>query len=621
MYIVKKKTENIKTGSVCYFHQLVESYKTGTGESKKRVVLHLGFLDLPEDKIKILGKMIELRIHGKKETVKYPKLEKIADEALIKYRDKQKIEAKKDQEAAIAQYVEIDLKSTNQAHYRSAGCEIVCEHLWRQLHFSAILRECKFNRKEIDLAKVIIFGRLIAPGSELHTIRWFFNQSSLLETLSSDLKNTGKDAFYEISDMLYANKYKIERLLREKTKQLFPYSDTIYLYDLTNTYFEGRKLNSELCRRGKSKEKRTDCPLVTLALVVDQNGFPIHSRIYRGNQSEPLTMKDMITQLYDSEEDYLVYLEKPAIAMDRGIATKENLTYLKQNNYSYFIIERRNVTNHYKEEFSDIQETGIAYKTRSKQTIYLKRLEEENCTRVLVYSPRKMKKESAMTGRKEERFLEDVSRLAISIGKGTLKDEKKIHQRIGRIMERYGAIASLYDIKLIKGTKIDGNISELLLEKRYKPVINKKKDLPGCYVIETDRRDITTEKIWEFYMTLHEVESAFRAIKTDLGTRPIYHQLDSRIESHLFVSILSYTIMRSILFTLQEKGNYNASWKTIRQKLSNHMRSTTVQTSKSGDVFKTRVTGIPEKSAQDIYDLLNIIIKSDRKIKKIPLQK
>jgi len=598
----------------------VENIKTEAGKSKKRVVLHLGLLDLPDDKIKVLGKMIELRIHGRKETSRYPKLEKLADQALIKYREKQKLEAKKQKESSAAHYVEVDLKSTNQTSYRSVGCENLCDYFWRQLHLSAILQECKFSKKEIDLAKVIIFGRLISPGSELQTIRWFFNQSSLFETLSSNLKHTGKDAFYEISDLLYANKDKIEKLLRKNTKQLFPYSDTIYLYDLTNTYFEGRKLHSRLCKRGKSKEKRTDCPLVTLALVVDQNGFPIHSRIYRGNQSEPLTMKDIITQLYDSSEDFLVYLEKPAIAMDRGIATRENLDYLKQHNYSYFIIERSNVTNLYKEEFSDIKETGKAYKTRSKQTIYLKRIDEESCTRVLVYSPRKMEKESAIIGRKEERFLEDINRLAFSISKGTIKDEKKIHERIGRIKERYGAISSLYEIKLINNAMNKGYIEELKLDKKNKPVINKKKVLPGCYVIETDRKDIETEKIWEFYMTLHEVESAFRSIKTDLGTRPIYHQLDSRIESHLFISVLSYSILKSIIFSLREKGKYKA-WTTIRQKLSNHMRSTTVQTSKAGDIYHTRVTGIPEKDAQEIYDLLSISVKSDRKIRKIPVQK
>jgi transposase len=333
-------------------------------------------------------------------------------------------------------------------------------------------------------------------------------------------------------------------------------------------------------------------------------------------------MKDIVNQVYESNEEYLLNLTKPAIAMDRGIATKDNLDYLKQHNYSYFIIERRNTTKLYKEEFSDIKETGISYETKSKQTIYLKRIEEENCTRVLVYSPQKMKKEDGIIGKKEERYLADVNRLMVSVKKRTLKDEKKIHIRIGRIMERYGAIASLYEIKLVKDNKKKGNISDIKLEKKNKPVVvNKKKDLPGCYVIETNRKDIETEEIWEFYMTLHEVESAFRAIKSDLGTRPIYHQLDSRIESHLFISVLAYSIMKSILFSLREKGKHNASWTSVRQTLSNHMRGTTIQTSKSGDIYHTRVTGIPESGAQEIYDLLDIPVKTNRKILKIENQK
>jgi len=153
-------------------------------------------------------------------------------------------------------------------------------------------------------------------------------------------------------------------------------------------------VNSTLCRRGKSKEKRTDCPLVTLALVVDQHGFPIYSRIYKGNQSEPLTLTDILEKIYESSGNIIDKIEKPAIAMDRGIATKENLAYLKENNYSYFIIERREVSKLYKEEFSDIKETGLAYETKSKQTVYLEKNRLDNCSRVLVYSPMKEKKES-----------------------------------------------------------------------------------------------------------------------------------------------------------------------------------------------------------------------------------
>jgi len=160
-------------------------------------------------------------------------------------------------------------------------------------------------------------------------------------------------------------------------------------------------------------------------------------------------------------------------------------------------------------------------------------------TQCLVYSPMKEKKENSMVGKKENRFIEDMNKLIASNKKGNIKDVKKIHQRIGRLKERYKAITSIYKIKLIKTKGNKNHVSEIKLEKRNKPIVLKRKDLPGCYVIETDQKTCSTEEIWNFYMTLNQVESAFRAIKSDLGTRPIYHQLDSRIESHLFISITS----------------------------------------------------------------------------------
>ena len=301
MYIVGREAGS-KNGKIYKYCKLVEIVMTDDGP-RQRIIMYLGKLELTKEQLKILATLIERRLAGKHETVSYPDLEPIVVASVKKYNDKIAQELKEKQEAEAAVYVEIDLNSTNQTDYRSIGCEILCNFFWNKLDYDGILKKCGLNSKEIDLAKVIIFGRLISPGSERHTISWFFNQSSLLETLSTDLSKTGMDAFYDIGDILYANKDKIEHLIREKTKQLFPYSDTVYLYDLSNTYFEGRKLNSKLCKRGKSKENRTDCPLVTLALVVDQNGFPVISRIYKGNQSEPLTLKEILNKLYGTSNN------------------------------------------------------------------------------------------------------------------------------------------------------------------------------------------------------------------------------------------------------------------------------------------------------------------------------
>jgi len=615
MYIVKKDTKDVKTGMVYSYYKLVKSEKTPKGVVQ-RLVLHLGKLDLKKEELAILAHLIELRILGKREIAKFPDLEKIADRYYLKYREKQEKEAHKRQEQTSALYAEVDLNSTEQTQYRSIGCEIVCEHFWKMLKFAKILKQCDFNQEEIDLAKVIILGRLIAPGSELHTIRWFFHQSSLLETLKTDLSKTGKDAFYSISDLLLENKDKIESMLRNSTKQLFPYSDTIYLYDLTNTYFESNKRNSKLCKRGKSKEKRSDCPLVTLALVVDQHGFPINSRIYQGNQSEPVTLQEILNTLYHSTDDCLVYLEKPAIVMDRGIATKENVSYLKQEGYSYFIIERRDVTRQYKTEFSDICTTGVIYETKSKQKVYLKTIDIKEGTRVLVYSEKKKIKESGIIGKQEQSFLNDVNQLISSNQKGYIKDFAKINQRIGRIKERYGSIANLYDINLLADKK--NYVSAIQITMKLKPKIIKRKQFSGCYVIETNRKDIEAKDIWSFYMMLHEVESSFRSLKSELGTRPIYHQLDRRVESHLFISVMAYFILKSITFSLNYKTDYRISWKRLRQKLANHMRSTTIQRAKNGNTYHIRVTGKPEQDVQKIYDILGIIVKANRKIQNKP---
>ena len=612
MFIRKKEIKDKKSGKSYSYYKLVETIQTEDGPRQKNV-LHLGKLDITDDERKILAKLIERRIAGKSEITCIAKLEKIVVRSVQKYNENIALEAEKIEEKSQACYAEIDLNSTDQTYSRSVGRELICEEYWKRLDFDSILRECGFNRKEIDLAKVVIIGRLISPGSELHTINWFKKISSLNENLSTDLSETGKDAFYEIGDMLYANHDKIEYLLREHTKRLFPYSDTIYLYDLTNTYFESSKQGSQLCFRGKSKEKRSDCPLVTLALVVDQNGFPVYSKIYRGNQSEPLTLEETLKNVFAESATLLDYFEKPSIAMDRGIATKDNIEYLKANQYSYFVIERKNVANLYKAEFSTIKEDGKLHKTASGQIVYLKREQCKDKTRILVYSDGRAAKEKAIIGSKEKRYLEDINKLITSNQKGNIKDILKIQERIGRIKERYGAISSLYEISFEHNQKNTNYISNIKLLRKQKKL--KKDELSGCYVIETDKITLSEEEVWNFYMKLSEVESAFKSLKSDLGTRPVYHRTDSRIESHLFLSVLSYSIMKSIVYSLNQK-NYHKSWETIMTNLENHNRVTVIQKSKSGDIYYTRVTGIPEKDAEEIYDLLNISVKKNRKIKK-----
>jgi hypothetical protein len=240
----------------------------------------------------------------------------------------------------------------------------------------------------------LILGRIISPGSELHTYKWFQNLSSLNEFSNYDLSKTGKESFYIVGDLLFNIKENLEQSLRQNTKSEYKLNDTIYLYDLTNTYFETSKPNSELAKFGRSKEKRNDCPLVTLALVVDKNGFPVYSEIYEGNKSEPATRPEILTKIFANINSHVIQ-PSISIAMDRGIATAENLTYLKENNYSYFIIERRETVKDYKEEFT-FKKDFTKYELKQENNVYLKKIEKENCSQVLVFSEGREQKEKAI---------------------------------------------------------------------------------------------------------------------------------------------------------------------------------------------------------------------------------
>lgn len=612
MFIIKKEIKNNKTGKIYSYLQLMETIQSDKGP-KPRMLVHIGDFNLTPEEQKVLAVIIESKIKGTNILKFNDKLEDIAEIAFVKYNNKITGQVNQKPETQINRGTEIDLNSTEMNRSRFTGSELIGLEFWNRLKMDNLLLSCGFSQKEADLAKVVILGRLISPGSDLHTYRWVNEQSVLVEYLKTCFSRISKDMIYEISDLLYSCKDQIEYKLRNNVKSLYPYIEKVYLYDLTNTYFEGSKTGSELCKRGKSKEKRTDCPLVTLALVVDQEGFPVYSKIYKGNQSEPATLKDVLQEVFKYRQNLQEIIQKPSVIMDRGIATSENLTYLKQEGYSYFVIERRNQVKEYTSAFDDLTKFE-EYKDNSNQSIYIKRVEESDSVKVLVRSTGREKKEKAIIDHHEKNFLEDSQNLIKSNQKKSIKDINKINIRIGRLKERYGSIADKYKFVLINDEKDHDKVKEIQLEATNKNPL--KDDYAGCYVIQTDHKDLTGKEIWDFYMSLTEVESSFRSIKTELGTRPIYHQLDSRIESRLFISVLAYTILKSITYKLNQK-NYSKSWKEIREVLKTHMRSTIIQQDKKGNTYSIRVTGIPEANAKEIYDLLEMNISSHRIIKRV----
>ena len=613
MFIRETITQNKITKTKYKKHVLVESYRAEKGP-RQRVVMQLGTLTLPKSEWKKLAAALEGRLAG--QTTLFEDDKEIAnatEQAMANFSFIQQKSHAKEERQEKGNYVSVDLESITTAESRSLGPELVGHSLWNRLELNEILSSCGFTPAQQSLAEAVVVGRLIAPSSDLASWRWLRERTALIELLPVDLSEIGKDAVYEIADDLFSHKKAIERGLRNKEMTLFPRENQVFLFDLTNTYFEGNSKNNELAQRGRSKEKRSDCPLVTLALVVDDAGFPIFSQIYDGNQSEPETLQDILERLNtDASLDLLN--NRPMIAMDRGIATKDNLAHLKEKKFPYIVVERRAVEKEYKEEFKHAKETFEKISPAKKEgqhlpsditaseSVYVKKVPIEEGSRVLCLSEGREQKEMAMDELKENRFLHDLNRLQTSVEKGNIKLVGKVGERIGRLRERYSTIAKYYEINFELDEK-EEQVIAVTYEKKATRI--ERSVLTGCYVIETSDETLTAEKIWRLYTTLTKIEAAFRALKTDLGVRPVYHQLADRTKGHLFISVLAYHLLISIEYQLREQGDHR-NWSTIMKQLSTHQRTTVIVTDEQDQIHHIRVSGTSEKSHKEIYNLLKI---------------
>jgi transposase len=598
MYIRQVKTKNKKTNTVYTKLVLVESYRTEKGP-RQRTIMNLGAIDIERDKWKVLGYCLERKIRGQVTwNEEAPEIESLASQIMAQHELKErKLE---DHRQRNEQLMQVDVNSLAVMETRSLGPEMVVNKVYRQLGFDTLLKKQGLNKRQRALAQIVITGRLIEPGSELNLYRWYQQRSALCELMSEDLTQAGKDGFYEITDALWLNKEAIEKSLYQTHKREFADKRSVFLYDLTNTYLEGQCHNNTLAKRGHSKEKRTDCPLVTLALVVDQDGFPVMSQIYKGNQSEPETLIQIMDRL-ESESIPILSSVKPTMIMDRGIATKANIELLVERGYPYTLIERRAAHTDYLKAYGDLE----SFETigSDDEIVYVKKIEEQTTTKVLCLSYKRQQKEKAMDEKKRKRFVEKLEAIQRSVAKGHLKRTEKVSERIGRAKQQYPSIYRQYeiDVQLDTDEKNLTGFTWTIKQAQHE----EKKMLCGCYVIESTHHKLDAKQIWHLYMTLNNVEAAFKSLKSQLGLRPVYHQNAHRTAAHLFIGVLAYHILITIEHQLRQKGD-KRRWTTIKKELSTHSRNTIVLTNEQGKIYHVRLSGTPEPHHLDIYEKLEV---------------
>ena len=611
MFIKKIKTRNKKTGREYIKHALVESLRTEKGP-RQRTIMQLGRLKLHKKYWPQLVAELECRISGQA-TLNLPGtqistgVKNAANAAMGNFtiRNARRVENRKNIEG---EEVTINLNDVCDSKYRSFGAEFVAHSIWEHLKMPQKLGELDFTAKERSLAAGIVTGRLIKPASELATWEWLRNNSCIGELTEVSLDNIGLTSVYKIGDKLLKYKDTIEAHLFDREQKLHPGRETLYLFDLTNFYFEGQALGNSIAKHGKSKEKRYDCPLVSLGLIVDSSGFPVASEVFPGNIGEPETLNEILEKM-GYFENYLPGM-LPTLVMDRGIATKDNVKLLKEKSLPYILITRgpRNVD--YLEEFEN-HDTDPEFKkiVRNNKEIKIKKVYKpgSETVEVLCVSEGKKAKEDAILRRWTERASEDIAGLQNSIGKGNIKKIDKINKKIGRLEERYAGLNKYFSIDIVEDKSRSGYASKL--EFNEKQVFDIEEDdgnpLHGTYVIETVLKDKSAEDIWTLYMTLTRVEEAFRCMKSDLGTRPVYHQIARRTKGHLFISILAYHLLINIEYKMNKAGD-TRRWSTIRDVLITHQRSTVIITDKRQKVHHLRISGQPESCHSEIYNSLKI---------------
>jgi transposase len=587
MFIREKRKKNKGNPKVYLYHQLVESVRTAEGP-RQNLLLDLKELSVPKDNWPLLARCIEARVRGMPTLLsEEPEIKRHADryaeELLRKYEHESR-------EAPVKRYESIDIESMKKYHVRSIGAEHVGLSYVKKLELDGCLRKLGLSERQVEIASLLIIGRLVSPGSERHTYHWGQTSSGLDELMGTDFSHLSLNSLYGVSDELVRHQEEIEEHLRGVERSLFGLDETIILYDLTNTFFEGEMAENPKARFGPSKEKRTDCRLVTLGMVLDGCGFPKRSKVFAGNQSESKTLFEMIESLRELPGG--AEQEKPTVVLDAGIGTEENLAAMR-GRYHYICVSRKRLN-------PPAGDSLITIKEGTRTRVEAELVKENGEVYLYCRSEGRRAKERGIQRRLEQRFEAELTVIRDAIHKkGGTKRYQKVVERIGRARERYKQIAHYYDIEVDEengiATRVSWAYNKNASDQRFS----------GSYYLRTDREDLTEEEIWRIYTMLLEVEDAFRTMKSELALRPNYHHKEPRSDGHIFITLLAYHVVHSIRTHLKEHG-IRDSWTTLRNRLRTHERVTSGMNTEDGRRLYIRQCSEPEFYHKMIYEALGL---------------
>jgi transposase len=589
-----KRTKRTLRGKVYTNHLLVESVATERGP-RHRVVCSLGSL-APGPK----GQWLKLAHHLQHSLS--------GQESLLNdSRQEQAALQRPEMEAATGRNNrqsggELKWNEVEVEEARQAGAVHVGHQIWQRLGLDEILAEAGVDRKTRILTQIMTLNRLIEPSSELAMSDWV-RRTALEDVLKESFSQLNEDRLSRKMDRLYRKRAAIEAALRERERTLFSLKESILLYDLTSTYFEGLYFPNGKGKRGCSRDSRPGGKPVVVALVLDAEGFPEAHEVFAGPRSDSTTFADQLGLL----EKRLGKSEGATVMLERGMANEENLATIREAGYHWLVATRQPERVRYFEEFEDpagwpeiVREPLARNEGQHKMRVLLKPAQSLDGSQIvaLCWSEERTERDRAIRQNQEARFLAALEKLRQRVVAGRLRTPAKVCEAIGRLEERYPRVAEYY---LIAYEEQQSELS--WREDRQRK--QKAESLDGSYLLKSSRDDLSGEDIWRNYILLTRVEAALRSIKSPLCERPILHHLERRVETHVFLGVLAYHLLVCIERAFLDQG-IHTSWETLRRQLSTHQVVTLRLPTAESRVLTIRRDTRPEKIHREIYQVLGV---------------
>jgi transposase len=512
-----------KDGKTHTYSALVESVRTDAGP-RQNVVAYLGELNHDDEK----RWQRTVSIYNRQGDCQQLRL----------FPDDDQVSAPDDPDV-----VRIRLRSVGWTNPRRFGDVWLGLWLWKHLHLDEIVHRYLPQGKETirpaDIVAIEVINRLCAPCSEFALAEHWYASTALEDLLGVPDSAVTKDRLYRTLDRLLQAQVPIENDLKERLGTLFQLDYDLLLYDLTSTYFEGLAEENDLARRGYSRDHRSDCKQIVLALIVTREGFPLAHLTFAGNTQDVETVEtivEMVEARFGRSQRIWV--------MDRGMISERSLTFLNQSGRRYLLATRRGELS----TFAGELRSGRWQRLEGNPDVEVKLLKRQKVHYLLARSRPRRQKERAIRRRQRRGLVKALQKLHQRIDGGRLKKRDKILECVGTIKGRFPKARIFVTITVAKGNRPHLSWSWDLA--KYRLALR----ADGAYLLRSNQGGWTAEEFWETYIQLTVVEHAFRVLKSELLLRPVWHHYSGRTQAHVMVCVLAYALWKTLDHVAKQAG-------------------------------------------------------------------